>query len=87
MIDVSHSMVKNPAKLSITAHIHVYMLSPSNFTLPAHTVQSVYSRPDYFADRLYYSMKGLGTDDDTLIRVVVSRSEVQNALNSSLNCQ
>jgi len=33
-------------------------------------------RPAYFASRLYYSMKGAGTDDSTLIRVVVSRCEV-----------
>eukprot|EP01018_Ginkgo_biloba_P006492 Gb_32634 [translate_table: standard] len=30
----------------------------------------------YFAKVLYQSMKGLGTDDDTLIRVVVTRAEV-----------
>jgi len=32
--------------------------------------------PAYFAKRLYRSMKGIGTDDSALIRVVVSRSEV-----------
>ena len=30
----------------------------------------------YFAGRLYKSMKGAGTDDETLIRVMVSRCEV-----------
>ena len=36
----------------------------------------VRSRPSYFAERLYRSMKGAGTDDDTLVRVIVTRSEV-----------
>ena len=40
-------------------------------------VMCVKSRPRYFAEELYKSMKGAGTDDDTLIRIVVSRSEVE----------
>ena len=37
---------------------------------------TVRSRPAYFAERLYKSMKGAGTDDNTLVRVIVARSEV-----------
>jgi len=39
-------------------------------------VKCVRGRSKYFAERLYKSMKGAGTDDRTLIRVMVSRSEV-----------
>lgn len=39
-------------------------------------VDCVYSRPTYFAKRLYKAMKGLGTKDNTLVRVIVSRSEI-----------
>lgn len=39
-------------------------------------VQSMVDRPAYFADRIAGALKGAGTDDTTLIRVVVTRSEV-----------
>ncbi|XP_005101297.1 annexin-B12 isoform X2 [Aplysia californica] len=39
-------------------------------------IRMIRSKHSYFADRLYHSMKGLGTDDRTLIRVIVSRCEV-----------
>uniref|UniRef100_A0A674PBI9 Annexin n=1 Tax=Takifugu rubripes TaxID=31033 RepID=A0A674PBI9_TAKRU len=39
-------------------------------------VKCARSVPAYFAETLYYAMKGAGTDDNTLIRVMVSRSEV-----------
>ncbi|XP_064417058.1 annexin A5 [Latimeria chalumnae] len=39
-------------------------------------VKCVRSVPAYFAECLYNSMKGGGTDDDTLMRIMVSRSEV-----------
>eukprot|EP00911_Craspedida_sp_UC1_P002264 UC1_evm5s1718 len=43
------------------------------FKAVAMTIQDT---PGYFAERLYKSMKGLGTDGDTLVRLVVSRSEI-----------
>ncbi|VUZ55858.1 unnamed protein product, partial [Hymenolepis diminuta] len=39
-------------------------------------VRSVQNKPNFFAKTLHRSMKGLGTDDESLIRVVVSRCEI-----------
>lgn len=39
-------------------------------------VECVKNMPGYFARTLYESMKGLGTDDETLLRVIISRCEV-----------
>ncbi|ROI16068.1 Annexin A5 [Anabarilius grahami] len=39
-------------------------------------VKCARSVPGYFAESLYSAMKGAGTDDQTLIRIMVSRSEV-----------
>ncbi|XP_066506677.1 annexin A4 [Hoplias malabaricus] len=39
-------------------------------------VRCIKSKPAFFAERLYKSMKGLGTTDSILIRVMVSRAEV-----------
>ncbi|CAI9564982.1 unnamed protein product [Staurois parvus] len=39
-------------------------------------VQCIQNKPLYFADRLYDSMKGKGTRDKVLIRIMLSRSEV-----------
>ena len=40
------------------------------------SVMSARNRPEYFADKLQNAMKGAGTKDSTLIRIIVSRSEV-----------
>ncbi|XP_027030538.2 annexin A4 [Tachysurus fulvidraco] len=39
-------------------------------------VKCLKSKPAFFAERLYKSMKGLGTTDSILIRVMVSRAEI-----------
>ena len=41
-----------------------------------HTVSCSKDPAKFFAERLYKSMKGLGTDEDTLTRVIVSRCEI-----------
>ncbi|XP_014789405.1 annexin A7 [Octopus bimaculoides] len=39
-------------------------------------VKSIREMHTYFSESLYYSMKGAGTNDSTLIRIIVSRSEI-----------
>lgn len=39
----------------------------------------------YYAQKLYDSMRGIGTDDDLLIRTIVLRSEVLSSKSQSIN--
>jgi len=39
-------------------------------------VQSIISKPEFYQERLYKAMRGLGTNDETLIRIITSRCEI-----------
>jgi len=60
-------------------YLYIYLIS-IYFTLinsfNAILVRSVRNRPAYFARLLEKKMKGIGTHDKSLIRIIVSRSEV-----------
>ncbi|XP_034286639.1 annexin A4 [Pantherophis guttatus] len=66
---------KKIAKKDITESIKSEMSGDLEDALLA-IVKCMRNKSAYFAERLYKSMKGVGTDDDTLIRLMVSRCEI-----------
>lgn len=64
---VAHRSIEQSIRSEMSGDLQMGMLA----------IVSVVQNPRrYLAERLYRSMKGLGTNDDVLIRVIVSRSEV-----------
>lgn len=64
---LSQRTLEDTIKNEVLPHLRDGMLS---------IVKCAKNRALYFAERLYVTTKGVGTDDETLIRVMVSRSEV-----------
>ncbi|NXX87094.1 ANXA4 protein, partial [Urocolius indicus] len=79
---IANKDITDSIKSEMSGDLEDALPSPSVFIhlntllLVSLTVKCTRNKPAYFAERLYKSMKGLGTDDNTLIRVMVSRSEI-----------
>lgn len=50
-------------------------------------IQCIKCRPKYFAERMTWSMEGLGTHDSDLIRLIVSRSEIDMVQIKQIFCE
>lgn len=50
------------------------MLSQISYVILS--VKTIRNRPAYFAERLKIAISGWGTDNDTLIRIILSRCEI-----------
>uniref|UniRef100_A0A665X1L0 Annexin n=1 Tax=Echeneis naucrates TaxID=173247 RepID=A0A665X1L0_ECHNA len=66
---------KNIAKKTLQESIESEMSGDLEKLLVA-VVKCVKNTPAYLAERLFKSMKGLGTTESTLTRIIVSRSEI-----------
>ena len=55
----------------------IFPIFSLSFTLISHliSVRVIKDKPGYFARKMQKAMKGLGTDDQALVRVIVSRCE------------
>ena len=54
----------------------LYGASSSKSSDQFRIAECVISRQEFFANQMYEAMRGLGTDDDRLIRNIVARCEV-----------
>lgn len=50
-------------------------------------VTCIRDRPSFFAERIHKAISGIGTRDSTLIRVIVSRSEVSVVIFTSISTE
>lgn len=50
-------------------------------------VTCIRDRPSFFAERIHKAISGIGTRDSTLIRVIVSRSEVSLVIFTSISTE
>lgn len=64
---VSGQTIEQAIKHEMSGELHEAMMA---------IVECVQSPPAFFANRLFKAMDGMGTDDTTLIRIIVSRSEI-----------
>ena len=63
-----------PAQLALECTvIKLFLLSSVSVVYLA--VRVIREKPGYFAQKMQKAMKGLGTDDQALVRIIVSRSE------------
>ncbi|KAF0301069.1 Annexin A13 [Amphibalanus amphitrite] len=65
-VNPSHADIQTVIRASFGGDIRTGLLA---------VAQCVADQPGYFAERLYRAMRGLGTDDTALIRILVSRAE------------
>ncbi|KAM7348083.1 annexin B10-like [Cochliomyia hominivorax] len=65
--NVSGQTIEQAIKHEMSGELHEAMMA---------IVECVQSPPAFFANRLFKAMDGMGTDDTTLIRIIVSRSEI-----------
>ncbi|XP_065364914.1 annexin B10-like [Calliphora vicina] len=65
--NVAGQTIEQAIKHEMSGELHEAMMA---------IVECVQSPPAFFANRLFKAMDGMGTDDTTLIRIIVSRSEI-----------